>query len=128
MKISLKTSVTFFEKPDKMRKFLNQQGAFLTDEIKKKILLAPSRTGRRYRRGKTAIHVASAPGEPPAIDTGNLVNSFQWQIKSTNTLSLSSSRRYAEYVEFGKNRPFFVNTIEENLDNLLNELKNLDKF
>jgi hypothetical protein len=125
MKFTLKTPATFFESPDKLRKFLNRQGAFLTDQIKKKILLAPPRTGKRYRRGGNAIHVASAPGEPPAIDSGNLVNSFQYQVQSESSLLLSSSRDYAEELEFEKNRPYFIETIQNNLDNLLDNLKKL---
>lgn len=32
----------------------------------------PPRTGRTYKRGKTKTHTASAPGESPAPDTGQL--------------------------------------------------------
>ena len=39
-------------------------------------LLVGSRSGRTYSiRGK--VHIASAPGEPPAVDTGNLKNSLR---------------------------------------------------
>jgi len=34
----------------------------------------PQRTGRLYKRGKTKLHQASAPGEAPAPDTGQLRN------------------------------------------------------
>lgn len=41
-----------------------------------KLKLTGTRTGRSYRVSKTgALHVASAPGEPPARLFGNLVNS-----------------------------------------------------
>ena len=36
---------------------------------------SPPKTGRIYRHGKVE-HQASAPGEAPATDTGNLVNSI----------------------------------------------------
>jgi hypothetical protein len=123
MKIKLKISPVFFEDKPKLKKILNRQGAFFTDQIKKKILLAPPRTGEHYRRGKTAVHIASAPGEPPAIDSGNLVNSFQWEVEFDKNLILSSSKRYAEFLELDKNRPFFIGTIAENLNNLRDALK-----
>jgi hypothetical protein len=34
----------------------------------------PPRTGRLYKRGKKKLHQASAPGEAPAPDTGQLRN------------------------------------------------------
>lgn len=49
------------------------QTALLQGEriLKGDILSRPG-TGRSYPRGKDRVHVASAPGEPPAPDTGNL--------------------------------------------------------
>jgi len=56
-------------------------------------------TGRRYRRGKgkrkgrnkraKGIHVASAPGQPPAVDTGALRRS--WQLSQSAARSGESS-------------------------------------
>jgi len=39
----------------------------------KRSILSGTRSGRTYKR-KSVLHIASAPGEPPASDTGNLLN------------------------------------------------------
>jgi hypothetical protein len=39
-------------------------------------LMQMPKSGRTYKRGSKS-HQASAPGEAPAIDTGNLVNSIE---------------------------------------------------
>lgn len=44
----------------------------LDAEALTKVLLSQPGTGRMYQRGKTVEHRASAPGEPPAPDTGRL--------------------------------------------------------
>lgn len=40
-------------------------------------ILTGPRHGRAYPRGKGRVHIASAPGEPPAVDTGFLRNSLR---------------------------------------------------
>lgn len=59
------------------------------------------------------FHQASAPGEPPASRTGNLLNSFQIQVTETATMvtvSVGNTARYANFLEFGTRkmaaRPF----------------------
>jgi hypothetical protein len=48
---------------------------YFASEIK--VTLSGPRTGRTYRVSRTgALHVASAPGEPPAVLSGNLRNSI----------------------------------------------------
>lgn len=44
------------------------------------VLLSQPGTGRIYQRGKTVQHQASAPGEPPAPDTGRLRQSIQTEV------------------------------------------------
>jgi hypothetical protein len=46
-----------------------------TIEARMKAIMPGKRSGRIYRYGR-GEHQASAPGEPPAIDTGNLLNSI----------------------------------------------------
>lgn len=41
-------------------------------------------SGNEYPRGKDAIHIASAPGEPPAPDTGGLRQSVGVEIFRTS--------------------------------------------
>lgn len=45
-----------------------------------KVLLSQPGTGRTYSRGKTVEHRASAPGEPPAPDTGRLRASITTEV------------------------------------------------
>lgn len=80
-------------------------------------ILKGSKTGRIYRRRGVA-HQASAPGQPPASDTGRLVNSrrvdvFEEQLRARLTFSTA----YAAPLEFGtvkmEPRPFLRNSLEE---------------
>ena len=73
--------------------------------------MGEEKTGRAYVRGKKT-HVASAPGEAPAIDTSNLVNSvFAEQVERTNAI-VYTGVEYAVPLEFGSvkmaKRPFFT--------------------
>ena len=73
--------------------------------------MGKEKSGRAYVRGDKT-HVASAPGEAPAIDLGNLVNSIQAeQVDQTNAL-VYTPVDYAVPLEFGSvkmaGRPFFT--------------------
>jgi len=71
-----------------------------------------ARTGRTYRRGKKGhiVHQASAPGEPPKSDTGNLVSHIRGFVKNRFTAVLEAATKYARFLEFGTRsmgaRPF----------------------
>ena len=78
-------------------------------------VLGQDGTGRRYRNG----HVASAPGQPPAPDLGNLRRNWREQsFAQANGLGrgvdirlrITSDVPYAKYLEFGTRkmaaRPF----------------------
>lgn len=78
-------------------------------------VLGQDGSGRRYRNG----HVASAPGQPPAPDTGNLRRNWREQsFAQANGLGrgvdirlrITSDVPYAKYLEFGTRkmapRPF----------------------
>lgn len=60
------------------------------------------RHGRLYRRG-SRVHVASAPGEPPAVDTGFLRNSVRAlravaiRVSPVRVLAIGEVRVGAEY-------------------------------
>jgi HK97 gp10 family phage protein len=49
-------------------------------------------------------HTASAPGEPPAVDTGFLRNSIQVDEVTPNEAIIAPHTDYAEHVEFGTSR------------------------
>lgn len=61
----------------------------------KQVLLTPGR-GRVY--GK---HQASAPGDPPAPDTGTLQRSITHEVVDDHTIRVGTNIEYAEILEFG---------------------------
>lgn len=90
------------------------------NEVKLRMRNSPA-TGRVYglrrtRRGKKVfgpafaagkksdVHRASAPGEPPAPDSGRLVGSVMWRIRNVGDrwfAEVGSDLDYALYLEFG---------------------------
>ncbi len=117
-------------------------GLQMEGDIKK--TFAPG-TGRTYMKGKNKniVHVASAPGEPPAVDTGRLMNSIStnWSQSGlssgkvgpkaasedgvmnpgsdANQFKVVVGTRvfYAPYLEFGSSRmaarPYFRQVVEK---------------
>jgi len=82
---------------------------WITGEAKRE--MGEEKNGIEYIRGEKT-HVASAPGEAPAIDTGNLVNSLQAeQVEEINAVAYTDAE-YAVPLEFGstkmESRPFFT--------------------
>jgi HK97 gp10 family phage protein len=61
-------------------KAMKAAAEFVERDVKKNFTL--SGTGRAYKRGKK-VHRASLPGEPPAIDIGNLRASIMSQVNVT---------------------------------------------
>lgn len=61
-------------------------------------------TGRYYRRGKSTVHRASAKGEPPAVDTGNLLGSVQAEFNERDLAGEISLNVYGWYLETGFER------------------------
>lgn len=76
--------------------------AFAVEAEMKKLMTLPKH-GRNYRRGSRS-HTASAPGEPPAVDTGFLINSIRTTIKSDTEAVIEIPAEYAEGLEFGTSR------------------------
>jgi hypothetical protein len=80
-------------------------------EAEIKLSFSGPKSGRAYnRRGR--IHIASAPGESPAVDTGFLSNSIQTTVKSDYEAEIVIGAEYAEILEFEKNRPFVRKSID----------------
>lgn len=63
-------------------------------------IMNPPKSGRIYRRGNVA-HQASAPGEAPATDTGNLVNSAYTKKLGQADYETGFTAEYAAHLEFG---------------------------
>lgn len=70
------------------------------DEILRLIQQTP-KTGLIYRR-RGVTHQASAPGEPPASDTGNLVRNITIEVDAQHlSATVTSNAEYADALEFG---------------------------
>lgn len=67
-----------------------------------KKILTGAKTGRIYRR-RGVLHQASAPGEPPANDTGRLVQSGRTEFdKEDIAADVVFGTKYAAALEFGR--------------------------
>ena len=62
-------------------------------------------------------HRASAPGQSPASDTGNLVNKIIVRQKSSDVVSVESNANYSAFLEYGTSkmqpRPFMLPAFEK---------------
>jgi phage gpG-like protein len=70
-------------------------------EGKAKISIGEEKHGAIYLVQGGIEHQASAPGEAPAIDTGNLVNSIQVEMTGPAAAVVFTNVEYAPYLEFG---------------------------
>jgi phage gpG-like protein len=63
--------------------------------------------GRYVKRGTTAMHVASAAGEAPAVETGALANSITTEMDGALAAEVGTPMEYAPVLEGELNRPAF---------------------
>jgi phage gpG-like protein len=77
---------------------VRKTAADVESEVKKE--MAAPKSGRRYRRGG-GMHQASAPGEAPAVDLGQLINSIQIRDESDLTSVVGTNVEYATALEYG---------------------------
>ena len=70
------------------------------------------------KRNLSAVHRASAPGEAPAKDTGDLIKSIYYRKIDADTAAIGSQLKYAFRLEFGTRkmaaRPSWVPAAEKN--------------
>lgn len=87
----------------------------IVSEMKR--LMSLPKTGRAYRRGRTAIHIASSPGEAPAVDMGTLTNSINMDMPTLTSARVSINADYAAYLEYGTRfmqpRPYVTPAIDK---------------
>lgn len=76
--------------------------------------------GRAVTVKTRGFHVASAPGQPPAVDTGRLRSSYTWQLGQDRKgpfVEVGTNVKYAPWLEFGtrkmKPRPHLRPAINE---------------
>jgi HK97 gp10 family phage protein len=82
-------------------------------------IIRGKKSGRTYRR-RGVTHVASAPGEPPAADTGTLHNSIKVTPNFTRLQAVvNAGASYAKALEYGTPRmdprPFMRPALNNNL-------------
>ena len=75
------------------------------------------KTGRIYEKyNPRRTHRASAPGQAPASDTGNLVSQIMVNQKSPDEILVESNATYSSFLEFGTSkmlaRPFLFPATE----------------
>ena len=76
------------------------------------------KTGRIYEKyNPRRTHRASAPGQAPASDTGNLVSNIMVERESENIVNVVSKAFYSMFLEFGTSkilpRPFMFPASEK---------------
>jgi len=73
-------------------------------------------------------HRASAPGQSPASDTGNLVNKIIVKQKSSDVVSVESNANYSAFLEYGTSkmqpRPFMLPAFEKSKKPIINAVLN----
>jgi len=79
-----------------------ERGGFKIEQRTKENM-ARAKSGRRYKRG-SSVHVASAPGEAPAIDTGTLVNSIRTAMLRPLVCAVQATARHARFLYQGTSR------------------------
>lgn len=92
-----------------------------------RLILQTTKSGRTYRT-RGVIHRASAPGEPPASDTGRLVNSITTKYdQKTIAGRVEANTRYAEFLEYGTmkmaERPFMRPALANKRDEFLKSVE-----
>lgn len=99
---------------------LNQAAIIIAGKVRDKIHKG-ERSGRIYRLGRKGhyrYHQASAPGEPPKSDTGNLASHTYSSHPKFLEAHVISDAAYSEALEHGTYkmaaRPFMAVTVSEN--------------
>ena len=101
------------------------------NDIRNTIILSmrntPRETGKHYRRGKN-IHIASSPGNPPAIDSGDLIKSILFDVRpmEIEVGSIIDIPPYPRYLEEGtekmKARPWLEPAVEKHHKEIINDI------
>jgi hypothetical protein len=111
----------------KLNRWVRAAAALVESNVKAR--MAEPKSGRAYTRGRSvnnpggfSVHVASAPGEAPAVDTGTLIGSIQMVQESTLTAKVGTAVEYALYLELGTSRmrprPVWKPTVDDLLPTL----------
>ena len=88
-----------------------------------------AKTGIVYQKyNPRRQHRASAPGQAPASDTGNLVSKIIVKQKTKNITQVESGADYSKYLEYGTSkmepRPFLFPAFEKSRDKIVKAVFN----
>lgn len=102
-------------------RFVVKGAAYIEGQLKTS--MAEPKSGKRY-----GDHIASAPGESPAIDSSNLVNSIVTLIEANSLeAKIGTPVEYSLFLEEGttkmEQRPLWEKTAKDSLPTLENILK-----
>jgi len=106
---------------NKVKEYVTRGTLMVQNDAKKSILAGGAgRTYEKYEPRRT--HIASAPNQPPASDTGFLASNITMDVdvKSNGTVvgQIISSAPYSKHLEFGTTnmteRPFMQPALEKN--------------
>ena len=117
MKTKLQLNNPIWKSPERramLSKTILQSAAELESRIKLRILNSTPR-GRMYKRGNNRFHRASARGQAPAVDSGNLINSIRARKTGFLSAVVATGNNYAAWLD-DKNkldRPFFNSEAEK---------------
>lgn len=97
------------------------------DAYAKQKIQGGGRSGRAYRR-RTVTHQASAPGEFPKSNTGQLVASLYFKVAADKLSAFFGTKlNYGTYLEYGttrmKARPWLQPTLKANADAIVARMK-----
>ena len=79
--------------------------------------------GRVYHRGRIT-HVASKPGDPPNVDTGELISGVTWEPQNGKALAVfvGTNVKHGVYMEFGTKdvapRPWLLPALRKHQDKI----------
>jgi hypothetical protein len=103
-------------------KVLLESAVEIAESAKDQIQRGTPRTGRVYRKASGRLHRASAPGEYPASDTGQLVNSIHAVKVSGLAVRVGSVANHGKFLELGTSRmaarPWLSREVHKELPNL----------
>ena len=103
-----------------IERFVVKGAAYIEGQLKSS--MASGKSGKRY-----GAHVASAPGESPAVDSSNLINSIAIIRANSLEAKIGTPVEYALYLETGTSRmaarPLWEKTAKESLPTLEKLLK-----
>ena len=111
---ALKNLQNNLEEP--FREVIQGGAQLIRGEAIKSIQSGP-KSGRVYEKyNPRRTHKASAPGEAPASDTGNLVRNIRVVQENKDLIKVESSASYSQFLEFGTSkmlaRPFLFPATE----------------